>query len=269
VNEAFYLQTRRVEDRHWWFRSRRRLVDGLLAAEKGRTRLARALDVGCGSGGNLPLLARHSAEVIGLDRAWLALRLARERSAGARLVQGDANFVGRLFPPQSFDLVTIFNVLYHRWIRDERDVLDQLARLLRPGGLLVLTEPAFPLLFRRHDVLDFGRRRYRLAPLRGLVRASGLELRRSSYFNLVAFPPAVALACIRRITERGRKGGPGDGDLAELSVPPGALNRLLLGVMRLESAWILGVSALPLGVGVILFARKPAGTGRGERQVRM
>ena len=162
MRDGFYRQTARVEGRHWWFRHRRRIVTALLDQEvpspPGPD--ARALDVGCGTGGNLETIARRGYMTVGGDRSPLALELARRSHREARLVCVDANRLGDSFAADSFDLVTVLNVLYHEWIADEGDVLDQIRRVLRPGGWLLLTEPAFESLRRRHDRIDAGLRRY-------------------------------------------------------------------------------------------------------------
>jgi SAM-dependent methyltransferase len=256
VNDEFYLQTSRVEDDHWWFRHRRRLVDALLRAECPAAPARRGLDVGCGSGGNLELLSRHCEEIVGLDRSALALRLAREKRPASLLVQGDANQLADLFPEDSFHLITSFNVLYHQWISDERTVLRQIARLLRPGGCLVLTEPAFRLLFRRHDVVDWGRRRYRLGELRRFVDAAQLSVRRSSYFNSVAFLPALAVATVQRGLGRLDRGAAAEQELKELVLPNPLINRLLVALLGVESRWIRHFGRMPIGVGAMILARK-------------
>ncbi len=265
MNEAFYRQTSRIEDDHWWFRHRRRLIDALLAAERIRGGPESiALDLGCGSGGNLPLLGRHCARVVGLDRTELPLRLARSKRPESLLVRADANRLVDLFPRFTFDLVALFNVLYHRAIEEESGVLDGVAAMLRPGGCLVLTEPAFPILFRRHDRLDHGKRRFRLSQLERLVAASGLVLSRSSYFNGPSFPPALLLATIDRMLGRSNDDDPRRGEVGELRTPPGPINRLLETVLRVEVAWIRRGGKIPLGVGALLLARKPSRAGETE-----
>jgi SAM-dependent methyltransferase len=259
MNRGFYLQTSRVEDSHWWFRHRRRLVARFLDPLLGTERAARrGLDLGCGSGGSLELLDRYCAEVTGIDRSGYALELARAKHPDAVLVQGDANDLAALVAEGSQDLVAVFNLLYHRWVENDQAVLDQIRGRLRPGGLLVLTEPAFPALFRRHDALDYGARRYRRTELEGKVSASGLTLLRSSYFNAAAFLPAALLARLQR-GSAGKEAGAGEDErLRELSLPPSWINRALYAVMGAERFWLTRLGRLPFGVGVLILARRPA-----------
>ena len=256
MNEAFYRQTHHIEGEHWWFVHRRRLVHDLIEARFPSSRPRRGLDVGCGSGGNLATLGRYCDETVGLDRAELPLRLARRAHPGRALVQGDANLLGGHFREESFDLITLFNVLYHRWVHDDEAVLRDAWRLLRPGGLLVLTEAAHPLLLRRHDIVGFGARRYSRAALRGIVEGVGLKVLRESYFNSLALPAAVVASMLDRVTGRLRRPPREGEEVGELQIPPRWLNRGMLSLLKLERRWLRGLGRVPLGVGLIVVAAR-------------
>jgi len=251
VRDGFYRQTARVEDAHWWFVHRRRLVAALLARWGPAAEPLAVLDVGCGSGGNLEWLRGLGHFAVGLDRSALALGLARERGAGLPVVRGRAQDLARVFAPSSFSLVTLFNVLYHEWVDDEARVLSAAHRVLRPGGRLLLTEPAFSWLRRRHDAIDLGARRFTRARLEQLVRDAGFDVEVSSYFNAVGLGPASAVALLDRL-----RGAPvDDEETGEIAVPARAINRLLLALCSVERAWIERFGRLPCGVGLILLAR--------------
>ena len=256
MRDGFYRQTDRVEGGHWWFRHRRRLMTTLLdqAISEPLRGDARALDVGCGAGGNLETIERRGYFTVGIDRSSLALSLARKSRPGATVVSVDANRLGDCFAAGSFDLVTIFNVLYHRWISEERAVLEQVRRIVRPGGRLLLTEPAFESLRRRHDRVDFGARRYTRRGLVGIVEDAGFAIERATYFNAISLAPAAVVAAMDRL--RGTD-DPEDGSeqTGELGLPPAPLNRLLLELCRMESFWLRRVGNLPFGVGVMVLAR--------------
>lgn len=261
MNEAFYRQTHRVEGDHWWFVHRRRLVRDLIRSRSSSSRWQRGLDVGCGSGGNLGVLASFCEETVGLDRAELPLRLARQAHPDRPLVRGDANGLGGHFRPGSFDLITVFNVLYHRWIVSDEAVLRDARELLRPGGLLVLTEPAHPLLFRRHDVVDFGARRYSRAELRRVVESAGFRVLQESYFNSVALPAALLASRLDRLFGRLRRPPREGEEVAELRTPPRWLNRGMLGLLELERRWLRNLGRVQLGVGLILVATRRSSSG--------
>jgi SAM-dependent methyltransferase len=253
VRAGFYRQTARVEQTHWWFVHRRRLVAALLDERDGTGR-GRALDIGCGSGGNLDWLRRTGRFAVGLDRSPLALQLARAAFPDAVFVRAGAQELERCFRPASFSLVTVFNVLYHRWIPSEKDVLVAARRVLEPGGLILLTEPAFAFLRRRHDDVDLGARRYTRRGIVRLVEEAGFTVVRSSYFNGVAFLPALATAALERL-----RPGSGAEETGEIAVPPRAINALLLALCGIERGFIRRCGSLPLGVGVLVLARAPGG----------
>jgi len=265
MRDGFYHQTGGVEGRHWWFLHRRRLVKALLVQEISQPpgREARALDVGCGTGGNLETIERLGYFTVGIDRSSLALTLAAKSHPEAALMCVDANRLGDCFAARSFDLVTVFNVLYHRWIADEPAVLEQIRRILRPGGRLLLTEPAFDSLRRRHDRVDYGARRYTRRRLVEMVEGAGFAVRRASYFNVLSLVPAAVVAAFDRL---GGADGPEEGSeqTGELRVPPAPLNRVLLELCRLESFWLRRIGDLPFGVGILVLART-----EGESQPRV
>src|SRR5438046_8893609 len=154
-----YAKMFRVEETHWWFAGKRRLVRVLLdrlPPQAGR----RILDVGCGTGGMFLLLKDYgtsAALVVGVDESEIALRFAAQR-AHAQL--GRASLASLPFPDGSFDLLTAFDVLYHRDVSDDQSALGEMARVLRPGGHVVISDSALGVLRGRHDEAMHGARRY-------------------------------------------------------------------------------------------------------------
>jgi SAM-dependent methyltransferase len=252
MHDALYRQLGEVEDRHWWHRARAQLVRTTLRKFHFDPDSA-ALDVGCGTGGMLTLLSEFSSRVVGLDRSPTALELAGRKLPGAELHGADANALAREFAPDSFDLVTLFNVLYHEWIDSESDVLRQVCRILKPGGLILITEAAFPSLTRRHDRLAMGARRYTLRRMQDLLIGAGLEWRDGTYFNLTSFLPAWILARWQR-----RCRAEHDQSLAELRLPPKWLDAVMNSAMCVERFAIQMAGRLPLGVSLLCTATRPA-----------
>jgi SAM-dependent methyltransferase len=257
MNEGFYRQTATVEGRHWWFDHRRRLAGALFDRYALGAR-ERGLDLGCGTGGSTAVVADRCTLAIGVDRSPLALELARERGGPARLIRADANRLGDTFAAESFDLVSVFNVLYHSWIGDPAQVLAGVRRVLRPGGTVVLTEPAWSVLRRRHDVVDFGARRFRPSGLNRLLRQAGLEIRFASSFNAVATIPALARATLDRCTGRIDARIEADENVGEIRPPGRAIDAVLRLACRIERAALTRGIPVPLGVGVVVVACRPA-----------
>src|SRR5262249_55902283 len=134
-----------LEDTHWWFRSKRALVLSLLRRYGGLG--GPGLDVGCGAGGTLAVLARQGAWV-GVDADSAALRLSRQRGL-SRLAGGGAEALP--FRTGTFAACLCLDLLYHRNVISEGAALRECHRVLRPGGILVVTDSAFQWLRSAHD----------------------------------------------------------------------------------------------------------------------
>lgn len=238
-----------AEARHFWFRAFRAFVTPLVRhAVRGGSHV-RILDCGCGTGGNLALLARFG-RVYGFDSSEFGPRFARQagRPSVAR-----ASVTAAPFPSALFDLVTSFDVLYSLEERDERAALSEMFRLLKPGGFAIVNVAALDFLTGDHSVLSRERRRYTRASLRGLVEKAGFSVVRLTYTNATLVPP---LAILRAI-QRGRGLAAETEAQQEISVPPAPINGLLTGVLWLESLWLRRFDA-PFGSSLLCLAQKPA-----------
>lgn len=232
-----YALMRRLEGEHWWYRSLRHAV------RRELPKSGRVLDVGCGSGG---MLAEIDGPLgFGIDLSPVALELARGRGL-PRLLRGDC---ARLpFADGAFDAVLLLDVIYHAAVSDDAGVLRECARVLRPGGVLILHAPAFDSLAGDHDRAVHGARRYTAERITGMVRGAGLEIVRAGYRNLAALPFAYA-------QRRWRRRKPGESDLGRV---PWLVNGLLTAWGKVEAAWC-SVRPLPIGLSVWCVARRPAG----------
>ena len=244
MNREYYLQMRRLEDRHWWFVARRNLICAALR-RFCTTEKPLVLDMGCGTGGTLDRL-REFAQPVGLDLEPLALELCRERGH-VNLVLASATSLP--FAEASFDAAIALDVLEH--IPDHTLAARELARALKPGGIAVVTVPAYQSLWSGHDVALMHQRRYRAEEVRHLLEGAGLEIERLSY-TVSALLPAVWV--VRKLQNA----------LLKKDVLPRAdarptwepLNGFLGGVLDLETQVVLRHS-LPFGLTVFAVARKP------------
>lgn len=225
-----------VQARHWWFSARRRILHALIES----LRLpgdAAILDAGCGSGGNLAMLAGFGPlQAMEVDPE------ARARAAALGLCPVHA---GRLpdtvpFDDAGFDLVCLLDVLEH--VADDQAALARLARLLRPGGRMLVTVPAYGWLWSAHDEAHQHHRRYTATQLRARAAAAGLQPLRLGYFNTLLLP-MIALA---RLSARlaGRQGG------SDAAMPPRPLNALLEAVFAAER-FVVPHALFPAGTSVL------------------
>ncbi len=244
MDAAYYTTYARVEDDHWWFAARRRILarvlDGLdLPAD------ARLLEVGCGTGGNLALLARYgSVDAVEMDAG--AAAHAQARGIGP-VVQGW--LPDHMPPARPYDVVGLFDVLEH--IPDDGAALDALVPFVRPGGWLVLTVPAYMLLWSRHDEVNHHQRRYRRGALARLVEQAGFQVQHATYFNTLLFPVVAGVRLLGRLR-------PGQEAVSDVeTVPPTLLNRALETLFAAERH-LAPRLPLPFGVSVLVVARRVA-----------
>ncbi|MDX1739675.1 MAG: class I SAM-dependent methyltransferase [Rhodothermales bacterium] len=241
MDADYYRVIARVEDRHWWFVGRRRILSSILTSLDLPVGV-RILDVGCGPGGNLAMLADHGTlTAVEMDP------YAREQAASRGVCEvADGSLPGQLpFSPGSFDVITALDVIEH--IDDDRAALGSIRELLAPRGYLLVTVPAYQFLWSRHDEINQHRRRYTRSMLRRSLRAAGYDIVRTSYFNTLLFPIIAAA----RLTGRMRSGPTAGGDLRP---PPPAINRVLTGLFASESG-LLRHADLPFGVSLLAVAR--------------
>jgi SAM-dependent methyltransferase len=205
----------------------------------------RILDLGCGPGNTLRLLERHGL-AFGLEYSTVALAVARRRGF-VRVVAGD----GARLPlrPASVDCVVALEVVEH--FADDLAVVREALRVLRPGGVLVASVPAFMSLWRSHDELYGHHRRYTRAGLRRLLTAAGFTVERCDFIKCAYFLPLL----VRAKLDRARHGATAGGD--DFFELPAWVNELL----RVQIVWEhrLGLNRLlPFGVSLLGVARRPA-----------
>jgi SAM-dependent methyltransferase len=255
MREGMYKFLAAREDQYWWHRARREMVSRLLQRYGVSPRL-RWLDLGCGPGGNLCFLDAESPElIVGIDLSIIALELARLRGTRAQLVRAD---ISRTLPfaNSTFDLVTSFNVLYHAWVGDENAVLVEIRRVLRSGGLMVATEPAFSVLARAMDVAVMARRRYRSREFATICRSAGFDILSIGYFTSFGFPIILASKMLKRLPWLRRKSRGGDEVLIDMQPLSRLTNGFMFWIAKAEASAIARGIRMPFGTTLVCCARK-------------
>lgn len=240
MDERIYAEMAAVEQQHWWFSARRVILEKLISGWHLPDD-AQILEAGCGTGGNLAMLARHG-QVYGMETDEHALELSAAKGcaqiAAGRLPEAIP------FADKRFDLITLLDVLEH--LDEDVAALRALRGRLKPGGFMLVTVPAYPFLWSRHDELHHHKRRYVAHGLSGVLQDAGLQVEYLSYFNTWLFP----LVAAARLT------GVDSKQSGVLSMPNGFINALLTRIFASER-WLLGRFSLPAGVSLLALVRNP------------
>lgn len=237
-----YSEMAALEDTHWWFVARRQIL-GHVISGLDLPRDADILDAGCGTGGNLALLSKYGrVSALEMNEA------AREHSVRRGI--GEVRY-GRLpdeipYPDSQFDLIVLLDTLEH--VEPDSQSLAAVAGKLKPGGAVLITVPAFPILWGPHDVRHHHKRRYTRSRLRLLLPEAGLSLSYLTYFNFLLFPVILAVRLFQKITGADSNQG--------LKAPPPFLNSILSRIFASERCAV-GRFYVPFGLSLLALARKP------------
>ena len=181
MDEKLYQTYREIEGTHWWFVGRRQLIFNLLESLDKDIRI---LDLGCNTGFLVNLLQQKGYEVYGCDSSEAAIAFGRQQGIrNLQVVEGN-----RLpFGDKEFDMILCLDVLEH--LADDRQGLQEIKRVLKPGGLAIITVPAFNFLWGLQDKVSRHFRRYRASQIKKLAIQSGFNVKKLSYFNFFLFAP--------------------------------------------------------------------------------
>jgi len=236
-----YVEMANVESQHWWFIGRRAVTNTFLDSMNLPPK-ASILEVGCGTGGNLPLLTEFG-QVSAFEMNPQALIIAQERMASKCQINYGCCPEDVPFLNQRFDLICLFDVLEH--IDDELQTLTQLQTILEEDGRLLITVPLHDWLFSNHDKFLHHKRRYSLNRFKDLILQSNLQIERISYFNFFLFPAAIMI----RIKERLFNTHSGD------RLPNKFTNTILKFIFTSEK-YFLKYFDLPIGLSLICSVKK-------------
>ena len=265
-----YLKLAEVEERMWYFRSlhahvlrelSRVLPDGgavrsprtgerAVGAPRPQMPVAMApavLDAGCGTGGLILRLraAQPTWRFSGIDFMPLACELARKR-CGREVDIREASITALPFADESFDAVVSADVVCQ--VAEPDAAMREFFRVLRPGGVVVLNNPAYMWMWSYHDDSCQTKHRYTRGELEALLRAAGFQERRTTHWNALPFP---ALFAKRKIFRTSR-------DTSDVKLYPAPVEAVFDAAMAVEHAWLRAGGRWAWGTSVFAVARKPA-----------
>lgn len=235
MDRSIYEEMASQDSTHWWYCARRDVLSALIARRIAPPPGARILEIGCGTGHNLPMLARFgrvdAVECDAQSRAIASQRLGRAvHEASLPDLKG--------LPAGDYDLIALLDVLEH--ITEDRAAMSAVAARLAPGGHVLLTVPQYPWMWSDHDVANHHARRYTATSLAAVIEQAGLTLDLVSSFNSLLFP----LAVVQRFSSRLVGGGT---PATQPATPVNALFRTIFGLER----YLLGRVPLPPGLSLV------------------
>jgi SAM-dependent methyltransferase len=233
MDRVVYDRMAAHDSTHWWYRARRDILADYLRRFAGLPAHARILEIGCGTGHNLPMLSGFGeVEAIEIDPAAGVIAAERlGRPVGAAPLPALPGV-----PRGAFDLIAVLDVVEH--IEDDVAALRAMAECLAPGGKILITVPAHAWMWSAHDVVNHHHRRYSKRTLKAAIGEAGLVPRKLGYFNSLLFPLAAAARLLGRVTGR---------EDSDDSPPPPIVNAAFERVFRLERHML---GRVPMGPGV-------------------
>lgn len=250
MNPEEYARLAAIDREHWFYRGKREIVRHWIDRTVELDRRDLLIDAGCGTGTFLVEMARR-CRVLGLDDFEESLALARPRveAAGGEVRRSGLDRVE--LPDGCAAVVTLLDVLEH--LDDDASALREMLRLVRGGGVVVITVPALRWLWSDWDEALHHRRRYHRGDLVALCRQPGAELVHVAYFNSLALPAIAAVRALRRLTPRRAEAAAGAVRMED-RVPPAPLNALLRRVMVEPARWRR--PRPPIGVSLLAVVRR-------------
>lgn len=243
MNPAAYTEMSEIEERHWWFTGRRAILESTIRALNLPLR-AKILEVGCGTGGNIPMLSKYGT-VSGFEMDETACAIGAKKAGGKAVIKAGSCPDDIPFPGETFDLVCMFDVLEH--IAHDVETLAALKNHLAEDGRMIITVPAHQWLWGPHDEFLHHKRRYSTGELRSKVAVSGFDIVKLSYINFFLAPPAVLVRLKDKLF--GSKQGTGG------KVPPQPVNALFHVLFSAERV-LLRFCNLPWGISFLCVLKK-------------
>lgn len=234
-----------AEEEHWWFKGKRKIIFSQIEQHlRGKNNL-KILDIGCGTGIMMKNFQRYG-KVNGVDIETTALNFCHNRGL-TKLAQAD---IGSLpFKANNFNIVSVFDVLYHKGVKDDIGALKEIFRILKPHGILILTDSADMKLWSKHDIATHARERYTIPKLASRLKSAGFKIKKITYFNTVLYPLVFIMRKIDNLLNKDKIA------VSNIRTANPLLNFALYSIFAVESK-LLKFCDLPFGVSILAIAEK-------------
>lgn len=247
MNDDLLSKFNEVEKFHWWWAGRQELVKNLLTTEQPQS----ILDIGCGTGETLTFLKKvfPKAKLTGVDFLPEAVKYTKDR--GHTAMQADATALP--YPDATFDAVLLLDVIEH--IKNDTAVIKEARRVLKPGGVIILTAPALAFIWSAHDVGQGHERRYTRHMLLKLAGNNRMEVPYISYFNFLLSPIIISIRLASRLPFLNRL-GQYDSKL-NYQLAHKKLANAFLKLVFVSEIKMLKLIRYPIGISIVIKMKKP------------
>lgn len=237
MNPTAYIEMAETESNHWWFSGRRAIISTIIQ-KLDIPKNSKILEVGCGTGGNLQMIAKFG-QVCAFDIDANAREIALKKTEGFYEIKVGSCPDEIPFSDQRFDLICMFDVLEH--IERDSETLIAIKQLLAKNGRILLTVPAYQYLYGPHDEFLHHKRRYSVNQLSKKIVVARLRSVKITYFNTILFPLVAIMRLKDKFLSNSSYG---------TSVPPSFVNEILRTLFSAER-YLLKYFNLPFGVSLL------------------
>lgn len=254
MEAQYYKEYFEYERKHWFFRARNKIIMDHITSLVGPDKKLRILNVGVATGHTSELLKNFAYEIISIEYDEACFNFTNAHVKDIGLQKG--SILELQFENDQFDLVCAFDVLEH--VEDDQLGMQELERVCKSEGHVVVTVPAFMSLWSHHDVINHHFRRYKLADLKRLF-GDQKRIHKISYFNSILFIPVYLFRKLNNllgITSNDQNSGDKVGSDLQMFNEKGIVSSLLFKIFSSESKMLKRGINFPFGVSLLASYKK-------------
>lgn len=244
MDKQAYIEMSKIEANHWWFCSRRKIINKILKSYCSE-RNSKILEVGSGTGGNTQLLSQFGS-LDSVEKNPFAIELAKQKNPNFDYIQCELPRQLDIIENDTYNLIVLLDVIEH--IREDKLTLKGLGSKLKKNGMILITAPAFSFLWSQHDVFHHHYRRYSKKELIDLVESADLKISYRTYINFFLFIPVVIFRICHKFFSKNKHSN-------DELINNKLVNNIFKLVYSLESKFLPHVK-LPFGVSHLFVINK-------------